>query len=194
MTLDFRTNRGEKIKKKNEKNKIKENRKKIKEDRILLIPFKLILERMGKDIENFEKGNLNNLFHTVQWCIDKDLVQQGMTILEEGITTKLMEKLELEEKFYDENERKKISDILRTFKEYNKENIEINSYCEEEIEKIKNKLSKIKNIEKLADIHSKIKEGRNDINHSGFRKKSPMKAEKFSKNLEEVSSKCFLYR
>ena len=185
MTLDFRTNRGEKIIKSYEINKIKENIKKIKEDRNLLIPFKLILERMGKDIENFEKGNLNNLFHTVQWCIDKDLVQQGMTILEEGITTKLMEKLELEEKFYDENERKKISDILRTFKEYNKENIEINSYCEEEIEKIKNKLSKIKNIEKLADIHSKIKEGRNDINHSGFRKKSPMKAEKFSKNLEE---------
>ena len=99
MTLDFRTNRGEKIIKSYEINKIKENIKKIKEDRNLLIPFKLILERMGKDIENFEKGNLNNLFHTVQWCIDKDLVQQGMTILEEGITTKLMEKLELEENF-----------------------------------------------------------------------------------------------
>src|SRR5690606_3449421 len=53
----------------------------------LLPPFEPIISYVKATIEPFEANSLNNILLAAQWCIDKELPQQGFTQLQEGIIT-----------------------------------------------------------------------------------------------------------
>ena len=168
ITENFRANRGENIITAKEIKNLNEKISKMEEGN-LLKPFRLIIEYMKKDIEKFKENSLNNLFHAVVWCIDKGLIQQGLTILQEGILTILMEQAGKKNKIYNEDERQKLSGKIRKKEEDKENNKEINEF---------------KNIDSIIEIYEELTNDRNDINHSGFRK-NRMRAKKFEKKLKK---------
>lgn len=182
MTLNFRTNRGNEIIIAHEMKEINESVKEIKESN-LLKPFKLVIENIYSDTKKFEYKNEENIIHSIQWCIDKDLIQQGMTMLQEGITTLILKEIGESDKYKDINVRGEISKILQKLN---------NPKKEENIEKIKSELEKkilnVKKINELSKIFADISGIRNDINHAGFRP-SPLDAKGFKIKLEKEFKK-----
>ncbi len=49
-----------------------------------LPPLTPLLERLGNTFSEFPDRDRSNVLRTVAWCIDHDLVQQGITLLQEG--------------------------------------------------------------------------------------------------------------
>jgi CRISPR-associated protein, TM1812 family len=182
MTLNFRTNRGNEIIAAREMKNINESVKEIKESS-LLKPFKLLIENIYSDTKKFKYRNEENIIYNIQWCIDKDLIQQGMTMLQEGIATLILKEIGESDKYEDINVRGEISKILQKLN---------NLKIEENIEKIKSELEKkilnVKKINELSKIFADISGIRNDINHAGFRP-SPLDAKDFKIKLEEEFKK-----
>ena len=182
MTLNFRTNRGNEIIAALEMKNINETVKKVKESS-LLKPFKLLIENIYSDTKKFKYRNEENIIYNIQWCIDKDLIQQGMTMLQEGITTLILKEIGESDKYKDINVRGEISKILQKLN---------NPKKEENIEKIKSELEKkilnVKKINELSKIFADISGIRNDINHAGFRP-SPLDAKDFKIKLEKEFKK-----
>nr|WP_314080566.1 TIGR02221 family CRISPR-associated protein [uncultured Leptotrichia sp.] len=139
MTLNFRTNRGSEIITAHEMKEINEKAKEIEESN-LLKPFKLLIENIHLDTVKFEFRNEENIIHGIQWCIDKDLVQQGMTMLQEGITTLVLKEIGKENKYTDINTRDIISHVLQVLNQKN------------ELEVEKEKKLNIKKLEELSEI------------------------------------------
>lgn len=182
MTLNFRTNRGTETIAAREMKNINESVKKIRESS-LLKPFKLVIENIHSDTQKFAYKSEENIIHSIQWCIDKDLVQQGMTMLQEGISTLVLEEIGEQNQYNNINIRSYVSHILQNisnpsgkFKKDLSEDLK-----SKELEK---KILNIKEINKLSQIYLEIANLRNDINHAGFRN-NPLKAQKFSKKLNE---------
>ena len=141
MTLNFRTNRGNEIITAHEMKEINESVKEIKESN-LLKPFKLVIENIYSDTKKFEYKNEENIIYSIQWCIDKDLIQQGMTMLQEGITTLVLKEIGKENKYTDINIRDIISYVLQSLNRKN------------ELEAEKEKELDIQKLEKLSEILS----------------------------------------
>ena len=182
MTLNFRTNRGTETIASREMKNINESVKKIRESS-LLKPFKLVIENIHSDTQKIAYKSEENIIHSIQWCIDKDLVQQGMTMLQEGISTLVLEEIGEQNQYNNINIRSYVSHILQNisnpsgkFKKDLSEDLK-----SKELEK---KILNIKEINKLSQIYLEIANLRNDINHAGFRN-NPLKAQKFSKKLNE---------
>ena len=182
MTLNFRTNRGNEIIAALEMKNINESVKEVKESS-LLKPFKLLIENIYSDTKKFKYRNEENIIYNIQWCIDKDLIQQGMTMLQEGITTLILKEIGESDKYKDINVRGEISKILQKLN---------NPKKEENIEKIKSELEKkilnVKKINELSKIFADISGIRNDFNHAGFRP-SPLDAKGFKIKLEKEFKK-----
>ncbi|WP_455043190.1 TIGR02221 family CRISPR-associated protein [Leptotrichia buccalis] len=182
MTLNFRTNRGNETIAAREMKNINESVKKIRESN-LLKPFKLVIENIHSDTQKFAYKSEENIIHSIQWCIDKDLVQQGMTMLQEGISTLVLEEIGEQNQYNNINIRSYVSHILQNISNPSgkfKKNLSEDPKSKE----LEKKILNIKEINKLSEIYLEIANLRNDINHAGFRN-NPLKAQKFSKKLKE---------
>ena len=182
MTLNFRTNRGNETIAAREMKNINESVKKIRESS-LLKPFKLVIENIHSDTQKFAYKSEENIIHSIQWCIDKDLVQQGMTMLQEGISTLVLEEIGEQNQYNNINIRSYVSHILQNISnpsgKFKKDLSE-----DPKSKELEKKILNIKEINKLSQIYLEIANLRNDINHAGFRN-NPLKAQKFSKKLNE---------
>ena len=182
MTLNFRTNRGNEIITAHEMKEINESVKEIKESN-LLKPFKLVIENIHSDTKKFEYKNEENIIYSIQWCIDKDLVQQGMTVLQEGISTLVLKEIGEKNQYNNINIRSDVSHVLQNLNNPS-DKFKENLSKELKLKDLQKKILNIKEIKKLSKIYLEIANLRNDINHAGFRN-NPLKAQKFSKKLKE---------
>ena len=173
LSLDIKTNRGKKIIKGNESAEIKRILKYLKQD--LIKPLNPILEKLSESVGKFKEDDLNNMFAAVEWCIDKQLVQEGITILQEGIVSFL-----LENSYHNKDQREYTSGFLSRYgKRFDESKFSLK--YEDRID-LKEKLSGTQNIGRLSDIYSKIASLRSDINHAGIGGE-PRKASDFEKQL-----------
>ncbi|MDR2755136.1 MAG: TIGR02221 family CRISPR-associated protein [Planctomycetaceae bacterium] len=141
-----------------------------------------ILKKMEISVKKTYQGdnNVRNMLAVVEWCLEKNLVQEGLTILQEGIISCLLS----EKNYLDRNTRQFVSSCLQ--------------YCDSE-KKIESKLSEddqnclkehlhqqfgFKKLAGANGIFRKITELRNDINHSGMGN-SAQPSDKFQKLLTE---------
>lgn len=159
IVLDIYTNRGINIVEGNKIAVIKEEMREVKKD--LYPPFTLVIDKIEKDIHNFKIKNVNNVFYAVEWCIEKKLFQQGITMLQEGLITFLLNKANID--YTNKNNREEFSNFIGL------ENIKEYSGDIEKMQNIVRELNK-KQIEfqKLKSLYGNIKNIRNDINHGGF--------------------------
>lgn len=138
-----------------------------------------LLDPMKRKIEHFKKDCPKNCLVAAKWCLDHDLVQQGITILQEGIITIILEKLD--EDWRDRLSREVVSGCFNVCNRRIKQ--------ENWNEKLKRKdnltrkLLAVPLLCKLAPIYDKLSKYRNDINHAGFIK--PRQSESFRRKLRE---------
>lgn len=182
VTDSINTNRGKRIFKGEIFKKLRQSIEKM--TNLYPPPLKDIVSKISKKIESFEDSkNWKNGLNAVKWCIEHKLVQQGITILEELITTYICEKVFTKEKdIYDAYKRGLVSkchfvkDREKPMEEWHNDlKLEANKeYIEKIFDILKDDLTKlITNISKI----------RNDINHSGYT--SDNDPDKFYNGLED---------
>lgn len=159
IALDIYTNRGINIVEGKKIKNIRKEMEKMKKD--LYPPFTLVIDKIEKDIHNFKIKNVNNVFYAVEWCIEKKLFQQGITMLQEGLITFLLDKVNID--YTNKNKREEFSNFIGL------ENIKEYSGDIKKMQNIVKKLNERKiDFQKLKSLYGNIKNIRNDINHGGF--------------------------
>ena len=151
-------------------------------------PLKPILTELKVAIEKTspKREDSSNMFNAVRWCIDKGLMQEGLTLLSEGIISWFTDD---EADLFDKNIREFISaylqDQARDLSAWKKP-VECGIYA--------GKIDTHPQCSKLKALYKNIAGIRNDINHAGMND-SPMGQDKFKAKLEElfIDAKDALY-
>ena len=157
----------------------------------LIKPFDPIFSIIRDEIKPFlVTEKIEKLFAAVQWCIDKDHVQQGITLLNELVVTIICNARQLD--FDDIEKRTVISSLLNvTASETNEE--EWKPILTENMELVR-ELQRIPILGGLSKVYGRISGVRNDLNHAGMNDK-PSKADAFSNRLREFYDEvCALYQ
>ena len=160
LSLNIRTGRGIKLIEGKASANIIDILNSLKQD--LITPLNPILAALKQSVEAIykEKGSKENMLLAVQWCIEKQLIQEGFTILQEGILSFLLDDHRNKEK------REFVSGFLNHFSGgFDRTRFKL-SY--QDSEDLKEFLKSIPGIKKWSSIFQQITEIRNDINHAGL--------------------------
>ncbi|WP_434564828.1 TIGR02221 family CRISPR-associated protein [Thermoanaerobacterium thermosaccharolyticum] len=141
-------------------------------------PMTPLIENIKNYFDNFTDDEDKNMIQVVKWCRDHNMIQQGLTILEEGIITYFCNKFGVDKC------NQKIRDAISQAFSIKKKNIPKDKWKNEaRLHKdIVNKILDREDSDKLAELISEIKYTRNDINHAGWRNNS-MSYDTFVKKL-----------
>ncbi|MCC8145553.1 MAG: hypothetical protein LIO93_03760, partial [Bacteroidales bacterium] len=120
-----------------------------------------------------------NMLSVVQWCIDKSLIQEGYTLLQEGIISY----------FLSDHENKMKREFTSAYLNYRlRGNFDVQVFSDvnkEIINEIQTHLESFRDIDEWTSIYSQITELRNDINHGGMID-YPASSGKFENKLKEL--------
>lgn len=150
-----------------------------------LSPLTELLEKIKLRVNGYQEDDVRNGILAAEWCLNSNLIQQGITLLQEFIITICLSQLKFD---YQNRPYRVISSALlgkdnRTSYEFkSSENNEVDRSLE---------LSLIDKIEQLP-YYNQVKEiyndlgaqHRNDIQHAGFSHKTPKESSEFTKCLE----------
>jgi len=168
LTDSLNTNRGLEIVNGNIFKNLNQNISKLSNDNFI-VPMKPILEKILEKTSTFNSNqDWKNGFKAVKWCIDHNLVQQGITMLQESLFTYFCFTHKLD--FTNEKDR----EIIKACFWIKNQKVENDTCKWNEI--AKNNESKVKEIletlnKDLASDYESLTDGaRNDINHGGFTK------------------------
>jgi len=182
LCLNLKTVRGRRIIEGVEAENIKNILTKLEqaEDLYMIAPLKPILDELKNSVIGMDQelDNYNNMLNAVKWCIDKQLIQEGLTLLQEGILSLCIEK----DSLTDKRSREFISSYLQCIalkKEFDWTKSKIS---EEQISYYTNRLE---NQKELARLFENIAGVRNDINHAGMTE-TAMGSNSFAKKLEDL--------
>jgi len=170
LSLDFTTVRGPEIIDASSIEDLCEDLRLLGQQKVIPAPIQPLLNHIIQKIETFKKNDVSNGLKAAKWCLDHDLIQQGLTILQEFIVSLL---LDFSKKDYLSKTQREL--VSSTFY------IAQQGWQEQEEKwgprKLKtNEKNSIKNylhcplVEKLKQEYSQLSELRNDINHAGYRK------------------------
>lgn len=147
----------------------------------LIHPLNPILNKLKKSIEKIYVGKdeKENMLLVVQWCIDKSLIQEGFTLLQEGIVSYFLSD-------YNNKIKREITSAYLNYRFRNNFDANIFSNIDKTIiQEITTDLDNIYNINEWCRIYSHLTELRNDINHGGM-SDSPFSAKNFQKKLNDL--------
>ncbi|WKV07484.1 TIGR02221 family CRISPR-associated protein [Thermoanaerobacterium sp. CMT5567-10] len=141
-------------------------------------PMTPLIENIKNHFDNFTDDEDKNMIQVVKWCRDHNMIQQGLTILEEGIITYFCNKFGVDK--YNKEIRTAIGQAFYIkIKNAPKDEWKDEARLHEDIV---NKILDREDSEKLAKLIYDIKNVRNDINHAGWRNNS-MSYDTFVKKL-----------
>lgn len=184
---DFRANRGKNIIEAQSAVRAKQIINEV-ENYSLIPPFKPIVNHIKSTLEKYKENSVENLLSGVEWCIDKQLIQEGMTQLQEGIITILCNKINCESESI--KVRELLSSYLSVRFRYKEEDWK-GELAKKENREIVDQLDEIDDIKEIAACYDAITKKRNDINHGGFVKNASYAD--FSKSLKDNYNKVKKY-
>jgi len=186
MTLSFSTVRGKEIIEGDIFRAVEDNIEQLQESHSIA-PLSPLLEKVRQKITPFQSGSIQNGLLAVEWCIEHQLIQQGITMLSEVITTFICEILNQEDAGFTLNylQRKDRTFVVSC--------LAVNDRISEDdwkgvIKYDKPKARKIRAssiVENVKKHYQSLKKMRNDINHGGFNE-DPLSPEDFKTKLEET--------
>lgn len=158
-----------------------EVRKKINDlaDNNLQPAFKPILKKVTDKISDFNNDSALNFIPAVKWCIAHEMIPQGITMLQEGIISFVIDRHNLN--YTDRELRTLISSYFHRDLKSDFEEDERHQKYKHEIEVIFND-SLVKD---LTPIYQSITPTRNDINHGGTNEVSSSSTERLFANLKK---------
>jgi len=149
--------------------------------------LKIILETK---LSKFEANEIrNNGLNAVKFCIDAELIQQAITILQELIVTIII--LDINEDYKKEAIRNIVSSVLsiKDKTKIKKEKINTKDLGEQKIDEILDKTYSLNYKEKLTKLYIKFSMSvRNDINHAGLRE-NPRNSLEFKEKINNYYEK-----
>lgn len=190
---NFATARGLEIYKSESIKEIKKYTEGIRKEN-LIPPFSPFMDEIESNLNDFEQNNVLNFLVSVRYCIQHGLLQQGITLLQEGIVSFILK--EIGYKWYaevqeDENkviqDRTDVSNSLNILHDQGTKFKARGSNGDEIYKKIKENDT----YKELARIFCSLSHYRNDINHGGY--VGPRKPEKFVdflKDMYKETEKC----
>jgi CRISPR-associated Csx2 family protein len=162
----IKTNRGLEIIKGENQKQIIDNVQTLEQN--LLPVLNPILREIQQSVETIYRGkdDTRNMLAAVEWCIDKQLVQAGVTLLQEGIVTVLLDRTDWRDVIKD---RLFASSFLQHYNDFQERN-DLEQDEKEKREKIKEQLQQRSEWKPLAEdgLFKRIAELRNNINHAGM--------------------------
>ena len=182
FTLQIQTVRGDMLVKGVAVKNIKKIIKNIKENEIEYKAFSPIIHEIEKKIERFLTDDIKNGFRAVEWCLNHNLIQQGITMLQETIITYILDEIDLEP---NKLNRELVSCAIYIKNRKINED-EWNEKCQKNLRTTKSIL-KYKEFNDLSKIYDELREHRNDINHGGYL--SVLKGDAFQRKIESAYKK-----
>lgn len=153
-----------------------------------LIPaYAPLIDKIQEKTQKFSPDiNIMNGFHAVDWCIKNELVQQGITLLQESVLTYILYQINRDWK------NKKYRNLLSSVMCVKEENFD-KKRCENEDEtKLVEDLYNFDIVKKFREVYKSLNVGsRNDINHAGMNMGTgtPKKiADQLKKKYEKIST------
>jgi hypothetical protein len=152
---------------------------------VYIKPIKPLLEKMSTELKTYTNDEHKNMMKVVNWCCEHNLIQQGITILQEGVITFLCERYGIDANG-DDREIINQAAAIKKLGDMNSKNIPFEKWGKEarENEQLVRQLLDDEYFKKAAKFLGSMVDTRNDINHSGWRK-DPLKPRTIEKNLEK---------
>jgi CRISPR-associated Csx2 family protein len=152
----------------------------------LLPPFAPLLKLLEDKFWGYQEKFRHPFLIAVRWCAEHNLIQQGFTILQEGLISYLLEKVlgETSENVKD----RKFRDLVPQSVKIHMDNLEKEKWLEparSQPEKIEKLLPFWNQNQRLLNIFSNLTQYRNDLNHAGFLS-DPKKPDNFFAKLQEL--------
>lgn len=148
--------------------------------------FDYLLEKVSV----FKENSSENMFESVKWCIEKQLIQEGITQLQEGIVTNILLKLHMN--YRDRHIRTLVNEafyLLSNNKSVdNKEKEEVPAVSDRDL-KIAQIKETIIELTGLKGVFSSLTDARNTINHGGFLQEQIDSKIDFESRLKELYDK-----
>lgn len=149
-------------------------------------PFMELLDKIASKTKSFSQArDIKNGFAAVAWCLDHDLIQQGVTILQETIITYVLDKTGYAKK--PTIMRSVVSGALSisNIRDYKLkiDDKPHNKKLKEDEENLRDKIYAMNNKGDLTNLYEKITNLRNAINHANIVK--PIASEKFKSELSQ---------
>ncbi len=141
--------------------------------------FHPLLDMIKNKVSGFQENSLENCLAAVGWCIEHDLVQQGLTLLQEAVISIILDEHNLD--WRDRDLREIVSDCFhvvnmkKTEKKW--------SQRLRENRNLGRRLISSPLLMNLASDYDALSKYRNDINHAGFTGKC--KSDVFRKQLKQ---------
>lgn len=149
----------------------------------LIPPFAPLLQRLSDKIQAYEQGSPHPFLVAARWCADHNLIQQGFTILQEGLITHLVETV-LQGDPRDQTQRDLINQSLKI----RKNRLEQKDWHEpaRSHSHLVTQLIKVwDTTPALAGIFDQLLQTRNDLNHAGYRQ-NQISANSFAPRLADL--------
>ncbi|MEA1932893.1 MAG: TIGR02221 family CRISPR-associated protein [Thermodesulfobacteriota bacterium] len=145
-----------------------------------IIPaFQPLLDMIKNKVNGFKENSLENCLTAVGWCIEHNLIQQGLTLLQETVISMVLDKYDLD--WHDRDLREIVADC---FNAVNRKREEKNwSARLRENPDISRNFISSSLVGSLASDYDSLSQIRNDINHGGF--VGQCKADAFKKHLKQ---------
>ena len=160
--------------------RLRENIEEAKKDISTIPTFQPLIGIIEEKLNKLKFGSFEEVLTVTEWCLNHNLIQQGFTLLREGIITYYVEKLGRNDTNNRET-REAIVDALNCIGRNIKETETLKKFPEKE--KLCKSISR-----KVAETFVQILEYRNDINHAGW-VDNYHKAEAFKDKLKEFVKK-----
>ena len=180
--LLFGTARGSEIVEGGKFREIKDIVGELRDDQNVYPPLKTLMETISAKFADFRENDIVNGFTAVKWCIDHDLIQQGITLLQETIITWICEENGFNWQIKDNRELVSCAFNIIAQKIPSVKWNKLSSERSEDSIKIQESIGLKKD---LTANYSRLSELRNDINHSGYRDNAKG-VEKFKSGLKEI--------
>jgi len=141
--------------------------------------FHPLLEMIKNKVSGFQENSLENCLAAVDWCIEHDLVQQGLTLLQEAVISIILDQHDLD--WRDRDLREIVSDCFHVVN-MNKTEEEWSQRLSEN-RNLGRRLITSPLLIRLASDYDALSKYRNDINHAGFAGKC--RSDVFRKQLKQ---------
>jgi len=159
----------------------------------LIEPFAPLLQLLEERLQEYQEKFRHPFLMAARWCAEHNLLQQGFTILQEGLISYV---LEIELGVLPENLKDKdLRDLVPQSARIYTLSLDREQWLEparSHPEKIEKLLRFWKENTKLREIFDTLSQHRNDLNHAGFLK-DYRSSEKFSHKLRELLTEVELH-
>lgn len=151
----------------------------------ILKPLTPLLKTMQERFQAFAPDQeLANMFHIVRWCSDRNLIQQGLTLLYEGIITELNNRLGLRGETY--HERQIVTTAIRLMKMKDPAGLSQQFYDKYHLTFGDVQQCFPEPSAQFLSIFETLRQARNAINHGGSRKKASFFRQSLKQSLAKL--------